>query len=102
MSFNANKYLAVGTKVRVTEPMDVPEDSKLEDDHGRISPSLKKRMQTMFFKGDKKLTAEVVYISKESEREKLRRKGLIKVRIKDQAGCMLVLTADPSKLMACR
>jgi len=102
MAFDMNKYLAVGAKVRVAEPMDVPENSTWDDDHGRISPSLKKRMQTQFFKGDKKLTAEVMYISKESEREKLRRKGLIKVRVKDQAGCMLILTADPNKLKACR
>ena len=102
MSFGSSKHLAVGTKVRVAEPMDVPEDSKWEDDHGRISPSLKKRIQAQFFKGEKKLVAEVMYIAKESEREKLRRKGLIKIRVRDPAGSILILTADPSKLVTCR
>ena len=102
MSFGSNKHFAVGAKVRVAEPMDVPEDSKWDDDHGRVSPSLKKRIQAQFFRGDRKLMAEVMYIAKESEREKLRRKGLIKIRVRDPAGSALVLTADPSKLVTCR
>ena len=101
MSFDMKKFLAVGTKVRVAEPMDVPENSSWDDDHGRMSASLKKRMQAMFFRGDRKLAAEIVYVSKESDRERLRRKGLIKIRVKDKAGCMLTLTADPSVLVAC-
>ena len=101
MSFDMSKHLAVGTKVRVAAPMDVPEYSCWDDDHGRMSASLKKRMQAMFFRGERKLAAEIVYVSKESERERLRRKGLIKVRIRDQAGCVLVLTADPKTLMSC-
>lgn len=99
MSFNMNKFLAVGTKVRIATPMNVPEWSTWDDDHGRTSGLLKKRLQTQFFKGDKKVTAEVVYVSRESEREKLRRKNQVKVRVKDQSGCMLVITADPSKLV---
>jgi hypothetical protein len=101
MAFDMKKYLAVGTKVRVAEPMEVPEYSSWDDDHGRISASLKKRLQAMFFRGDRKLGAEIVYISKESERERLRRKGLIKIRLKDPAGCMLTLTADPNTLVPC-
>lgn len=101
MAFDSRKHLAVGTKVRVAEPMDVPEASTWEDDGGRTSASVKKRMQAMFFRGDRKLAAEIVYISKESEREKLRRKGLIKLRVRDAAGCILTLTADPNKLVPC-
>jgi hypothetical protein len=101
MAFDMSKHLAVGTKVRVAEPMEVPEYSTWDDDHGRISASLKKRLQAMFFRGDRKLAAEIVYISKESERERLRRNGLIKIRLKDQAGCQLTLTADPKTLHAC-
>jgi hypothetical protein len=98
MAFDMKKFMAVGTKVRVVEPMDVPEYSTWDDDGGRTSAMLKKRMQSMFFRGDRKLVAEIMYIGKESERERLRRKGLVKLRIKDQAGCILTLTADPNKL----
>ncbi len=98
MAFNESKHLAVGTKVRVNDPMEVPEWSTWDDDKGRTSGPVKKRLQTSFFKGDKKVSAEIVYVSKESEREKLRRKGQIKVRVKDQSGCMLTITADPARL----
>ncbi len=95
----AAKNLASGTKVRVAEPTQVPEWSTWDDDHGRTSGLVKKRLQGLFFKGDRKLTAEIVYIAKESEREKLRRKGQCKVRIRDASGCTLVITADPAKLV---
>jgi hypothetical protein len=98
MSFDGNKYLAVGAKVQVVEPTEVPEWSTWDDDHGRISSSIKKRLQTMFFKGSDKITAEILYVAKESEREKLRRLGRVKVRLRDQSGCTLVVTADSSQL----
>jgi hypothetical protein len=101
MSFDMKKFMAVGTKVRVAESSDVPEYSTWDDDHGRTSAAVKKRLQGMFFRGDRKLAAEIVYVSKESERERLRRKGLVKVRIKDQAGSMLTITADAKKLVPC-
>lgn len=100
MSFNTSKYLAVGTKVRVVEPMEVPETSKWDDDKGRTSSSVKRRMQLQFFQGNPKYTAEIVYVARESEREKLRRKGLVKVRVRDAGGTALVLTAEPHKLSA--
>jgi len=78
--------------------MEVPDWSTWDDDHGRISSQIKKRLQTLFFKGNDKITAEVVYIAKESEREKLRRLGRIKLRLRDQSGCALVITADPKHL----
>lgn len=98
MAFDTNKYLAAGTKVKVTEPMEVPEWSKWDDDKGRTSSSVKRRLQAMFFQGNSKIQAEVMHISKESERERLRRKGQVKVRIKDPSGCMLNITVDPSRL----
>ncbi len=102
MSFDMNKFLAVGTKVRVVEPMDVPECSTWDEDHGRVSAMNKKRLQSLFFRGSRKLAAEIVYIAKESERERLRRKGLVKLRVRDQAGAILTITADPKTLLACR
>ena len=100
MAFDGNKYLAVGAKVRITHPTEVPEWSTWDDDHGRISASIKTRLQGLFFQGSDKIVAEVVYIGKESEREKLRRLGRIKVRLRDPSGCMLVITADPAQLQS--
>ena len=100
MSFNKSKSFSAGSKVRVVEAMDVPEWSKWDDDKGRISGSVKKRLQQQFFRGDHKLSCEVVYIASEEERERLRRKGQIKVRVKDQSGCAITLTADPAKLIS--
>ena len=99
MAFDTNKYLAAGTKVRVKEPTEVPEWSKWDDDGGRTSSQVKKRMQAMFFRGDRKIVGEVLYIGRESERERLRRKGQIKVRVRDSAGTMLAITVDPKNLI---
>lgn len=99
MSFSQSKHMAVGTKVKVVDPMEVPEWSTWDDDKGRTSGPLKKKLQAAFFKGDRKVMAEIVYVPKEAEREKLRRKGQVKVRVKDQSGCMLTITADPAKLI---
>ena len=101
MPLNMQKYLAVGTKVKVATPMEVPEYSTWDDDRGRICTRLKKWLQRRFFQGNQHLSAEVVYISKESERERLRRKGLVKLRVRHPAGSTLVLTADPAKLILC-
>jgi len=102
MGFDDNKSLAAGTKVRVAEPTDPPEWSTWDDDKGCTSASVKKRLQLMFFRGDKKIVGEIVYLASESEREGLRRKGQIKVRIKDPSGCMLTITADPGNLVRAR
>ncbi|NLX12407.1 MAG: hypothetical protein GXY44_01970, partial [Phycisphaerales bacterium] len=69
MAFDANKYMAAGTKVRVKDPGEVPEWSKWDDDGGRTSAQVKKRMQSLFFRGDRKIVGEVLYIGRESERE---------------------------------
>lgn len=99
MSFDTSKNLSAGSKVRIGEPMEVPEWSTWDDDHGRISSSVKRRLQMQFFRGDKKLSAEIVYISSEEERDRLRRKGQIKVRVRDQSGCAITLTANPAHLV---
>ena len=99
MAFNESKNLAVGTKVKVIEPMEVPEWSTWDDDKGRTSGSVKKRLLSKFFQGDKKINAEIIYIAKESERDKLRRMGQIKVRIRGPGGTALIITADPAKLV---
>jgi hypothetical protein len=78
--------------------MDVPENVAWDDDGGRTSGLLKKRLIASFFKQDKRITAEVVYIAKETERERLRRKGLVKLRLRHQSGSMLNITVEPRYL----
>jgi hypothetical protein len=92
------KSLTVGAKVMVNQAMDAPEGVKWDDDAGRTSGLLKKRLISSFFKQDKRITAEVVYIGKESEREALRRKGLIKIRLRHISGSMLTICTDPRYL----
>ncbi|GAB4525867.1 MAG: hypothetical protein Kow00133_14580 [Amphiplicatus sp.] len=102
MAFTATRNLAAGTKVKVAVPGDVPEYSTWDDDGGRISGNLKKRLQGLFFAGNPKIHAEIMYVSRESERARLRRKGLVKVRLRDPAGCSLTITADPNNLVTAR
>ena len=90
-----NKAMSVGQKVRVKDPVDPPDGIEWDDDAGRTSGLLKKRLIASFFKQDKRITAEVVYIAKESEREKLRRRGLVKIRLRHQSGSMLTICVEP-------
>jgi hypothetical protein len=92
------KSLSVGSKVKVAQPMDAPDGVKWDDDAGRTSGLLKKRLISSFFKQDQRITAEVVYIGRESEREALRRKGLIKIRLRHISGSMLTISMDPRYL----
>ena len=92
------KSLTVGSKVMVSQPMDAPDGVKWDDDKGRTSGLLKKRLIASFFKQDQRITAEVVYIGKESEREALRRKGLVKIRLRHISGSMLTICTDPRYL----
>ncbi len=95
-----NKALVVGSKVFVNQPMDAPDGIRWDDDGGRTSGLLKKRLISSFFKQDKRITGEVVYIGKESEREALRRKGLVKIRIRHISGSMLTISMDPRYLIS--
>ncbi len=90
---NPGKYLAAGTKVKVVEPTTVPPWSECDDDKGRTSVPTKRRLQQLFFRGDRKIAAEIVYIPNEDERDKLRRLGRIKVRVREPAGSSIAFTA---------
>jgi len=98
MGFVQTNDFGSGTKVRMAKPMMVPQWSTWDDDKGRVSTPVKKRLQTMFFKGDKKVSAEVMYVANETEREKLRRLGRVKIRIRDLSGASVVITAENDKL----
>ncbi len=92
------KYLAAGTKVAVVETMDVPRWSECDDDKGRTSVQTKRRLQQLFFRGERKIAAEVVYIPNETERDILRRQGRVKVRARESSGSMVVFTAPADSL----
>lgn len=92
------KFMNAGTKVRVAVPSGVPNWSVWDDDHQRTSTPVKKRLQELFFKGDKKISGSIVFIGSESLRDELRRKNLVKVEVRDPAGCRIVITADAANL----
>jgi len=94
------RSLGAGVRVRVKEPVSVPEWSSWDDDGQRVSNSVKKRLQQMFFKGDRRVSASVVFITKESERERLRRHNRLKVEVRDPAGCSVIITAGIDDLSA--
>lgn len=95
-----SKSLAAGAKVRIKEPGPVPQWSEWDEDGQRTSGPVKKRLQRMFFQGDKRIHAEVLYVPNETERDKLRNLGRCKVQIRDSAGSSIVITADATNLHA--
>ncbi len=97
---NKQRPLTAGTRVKVRQPMSVPVDSAWDDDGQRTSNSVKKRLQQLFFKGDRRIQAEVVYVSSESLRDKLKRKQQIKLSLRDLAGARIVITASVNDVHA--
>lgn len=98
MSMMSAKFVSAGTRVKIASAMSVPEWSSWDNDGGRTSTPVKKRLQQMFFKGDKRIQAEVVYVPSESERDKLRASGRVKVQLRDAAGSMITITAPADAL----
>lgn len=94
------RTLAAGTSVKVARPGAIPEWSKWDDDGYRTSNSVKRRLQRLFFNGDRKIQARVVYISSEHERSKLKAKGHTKVELRDPAGSSVTILADANNLTA--
>ncbi len=93
------KFLSAGSRVKVAQPGVVPAWSTWDDDRQRSSPSVKKRLQTLFFKGDRRISSQIVYIGSESMRQKLKKKNQVKVELRDAAGSQIVITADAGNLM---
>ena len=94
------KFLTAGTRVKVREPGSVPEWSVWDNDGQRVSNSVKKRLQQLFFNGDRRVVGTVLYLTKESEREQLRRHNRVKVEVRDSAGCSVIFTAETENLHA--
>ncbi len=89
----SSRHLAAGTRVRVSRPGPVPSGSTWDDDGHRTSNHVKRRLQQLFFKADKRIHAEIVFVASETERERLRRAGMTKVQLRDPAGSMIVISA---------
>ena len=100
MAMQAAKFISAGTRVKIAAPIAVPAESTWDNDGGRCSTPVKKRLQQMFFRGDKRISGEVVYIGSEDVRTRLRNKGLVKVQIRDAAGSMITITAPVEHLKA--
>jgi hypothetical protein len=94
------RTLASGTSVKVRQPGSVPTWSTWDDDGQRTSNSVKRRLQEMFFRGDRRISASVLYVSSESARQRLKSKNQIKVKLRDAAGASIVIVADPENLIA--
>jgi hypothetical protein len=91
--------LSTGSKVRLAAPMAVPDWCEWDDDRGRVSNHVKAIIRERFFKADTKLTAEIVHVSKETEREKLRKLGRAKVRVRMPSGDTITITVEADKLV---
>jgi hypothetical protein len=89
-----------GTRVKVRKAGPIPEWSTWDDDHQRTSNSVKRRLQGLFFKGDRRIEAAVVYIASESLRERLKAKKQVKVELRDPAGASVTVLAHADDLVA--
>lgn len=89
---------AAGSRVKVKRPGTVPEWSTWDDDGHRTSTSVKRRLQQLFFRGDTRISASIVYIASESLRDRLKTKQQVKVEVRDAAGASVVLLADATNL----
>lgn len=92
------RHVSAGARVKILNPGPVPAWSEWDDDAQRTSTPVKKRLQQLFFKGDRKIVAEVVYVSNEALRDKMRSLGRVKLALRDPAGASLVVTADAANL----
>ncbi|HOA73224.1 MAG TPA: hypothetical protein PL151_01060 [Phycisphaerae bacterium] len=86
--------LTVGVKVKLVAPMPVPPWCECDDDRGRVSKHVKNVIRERFFKADPKLTAEIVHVAKETERERLRKAGRTKVRVRLPSGDTIVIPVE--------
>ncbi|MBN2447036.1 MAG: hypothetical protein JXO22_09935 [Phycisphaerae bacterium] len=92
--------LTAGTRVKVVAPMSVPIDSTWDDDNQRTSRAVKRRLQQLFFKGDRRIHAAVQYVISETDRARLKRDNQVKIEVRDAAGSSIVITAPTDKLKA--
>jgi len=93
------QFLTIGSKVRIAKPMAVPPWCEYDDDRGRVAKHVKNVIRERFFKGDTKLNAEIVHVPNETQREKLRKAGRTKVRVRMPSGETIVITVEMDNLV---
>ncbi len=98
MMNSSARPISAGVRVKVKEPCAVPPWSTWDNDGHRTSNSVKRRLQQLFFKGDRRITAAVVYIASETERVRLKRANRVKVELRDPAGSSIIITACAKNL----
>ena len=91
--------VSAGARVRITSPGPVPVWS-VWDPCQRTSTTVKRRLQELFFKGDKRVQAQVTYIASEALRDRMRKLNRAKIEVRDAAGATVVLLADTGNLQA--
>lgn len=91
---------AAGSRVKIKKPGAVPEWSTWDDDGHRTSTSVKRRLQQLFFRGDRRIGASIVYVASESLRDRMKAKQQVKVEVRDAAGSSVIVLADASNLIA--
>ena len=94
------RTLSAGTLVKIKAPWSVPQWSTWDDDGQRTYNSVQKRLQTAFFKGDRRVQARIVYVSSEHERFKLNRNGHLKLELRDPAGVSVTILAATDQVIA--
>lgn len=92
------QMLSVGSKVRMIAPIPVPNWCDFDDDRGRVAKHVKNVIRDKFFNADPKLSAEIVHVARETEREKLRKEGKAKVRVRMPSGDTIVITVELNML----
>ena len=92
------EVFSIGLKVKLIAPMNVPTWCEWDDDRGRVSSHAKAVIRDKFFKGDPKVSAEIVHIPSEVEREKLRKLGRTKLRLRMPSGDSIIIAAELSHL----
>lgn len=92
------QVLSAGSKVKLIAATPVPSWCLFDDDRGRVSTHVKNVIRERFFAADPKLTAEIVHVPNETEREKLRKAGRTKVRVRMPSGDTITITVELDKL----
>ena len=89
-----NQVLSVGSKVKLIAPIAVPTWCEWDDDRGRVSKHTKAKIRDRFFNGDTKVSAELVYVPRETEREKLRKLNRTKIRLRLPCGESIIIPVE--------
>ncbi len=74
--------LSAASPVRISEPGPPPADVGWVRDI-RLNPRTRRQLIEGFWKGHKNVSGQVAYVANESDRDRLRRKGMIMINLRD-------------------